>query len=171
MLLPDFLTPKTPSMKKILSLLVALLFLASCGSGKVREARITFKGDWLLTSITYPGSTGNFNVQLFDDTSAACLESSQWNFISNNNTGSYVPVKSQCNSNTRFFIWSINEVDKETGNYDFMLKPTNEEHESTRGNEGYRIDLVTLTGDQMVWEHTIQFEGEPFTIRMDFTKE
>ena len=157
-------------MKKIACILFTAVLLASCGSGKVREARKTFNGDWILSSITYPGSTGDYNVTLFDDTSAACLENSKWNFVSNNNTGSYVPVLPQCSSDTRFFIWSVEEVNSETGNYDFILKPTNEEHESTRGNAGYRIDLVRLTDTEMVWEHTINFEGSPFTIRMNFTK-
>lgn len=158
-------------MKKIILILIVAVFIGSCGSGNVvREARKTVNGDWVLTSITYPGSTGDFNVTLFEDTTAACLKNSQWNFVSNNNTGSYVPAGLQCNTEPRFFIWSVNEVDASTGNYDFMLKPTDEDFNSTTGNQGFRINIVTLTGTEMIWEHTVRFEGEPFTIRMNFNR-
>ena len=157
-------------MKKITLLLIVTVLLTACGSGKVeREARKTLNGDWTLTEISYPGSSGEFDVTLFADATATCLKNSDWNFVSNNNTGYYVPVNPQCNTDLRYFIWAVNKVDG-TGNYDFLLKPTNADHKSTTGNQGYRINIVSLTGTGMIWEHTVNFEGEPFTIRMNFIK-
>lgn len=158
-------------MKKIAFIILMAIFIGSCGSSGevVREARRTISGDWTLTNITYP-NTGTFNVNLFRDTSAECLRNSEWNFISNNNTGSYVPTGTQCSSEPRFFIWSVNEVDTAGENYDFMLKPTDERNRTTSQNQGFRINLVSLTQDEMVWEHTVTFEGSPFTIRMNFNK-
>ena len=156
-------------MKKILFILITAVFLGSCGSSNVeREARKTVNGDWLLTDITFPGNPGDFNVTLFQDASVSCLENSEWNFISNNNTGSYNATLPQCDADPRFFAWSVEEVQSEAGRYDFMLKPT--DSDSTGENQGFRINIVSLTDTQMVWEHTISFEGDPFTIRMNFTK-
>lgn len=159
-------------MKKIALIFLLTVFLGSCGSSGevVREARRTISGDWTLTSITYPNTTGTFNVNLFRDTTAECLQNSEWNFISNNNTGSYVPSGTQCNADPRFFVWSVNEVDAAGENYDFMLKPTDGRNRTTSDDQGFRINLVSLDQTQMVWEHTVTFEGSPFTVRMNFNK-
>ena len=158
-------------MKKIAVLILSVCFLLSCGSSRVvNEARSTMKGDWQLTSITYPGSNQNVQVSLLDNIPARCLEGSTWNFISNNNTGSYVPSGMNCDSNTRFFIWSIDGTNGDMGNYDLMFKPTNADHKSEMNNKGYRINLTQLSGTQMTWEQTVSFEGKPFTIRMNFNK-
>ncbi len=76
---------------------IAVLFLSYGFSGFLwiesgsNEARKTMRGDWQLTSITYPGNDQDVQVSLLNDIPARCLENSTWNFISNNNTGSYEP--------------------------------------------------------------------------------
>ncbi|MCX2837063.1 lipocalin family protein [Salinimicrobium sp. MT39] len=158
-------------MKKIVFLILSVVFLVSCGSSKVaNEARATMNGDWQLTSITYPGNSQNVQVSLLNDVPARCLEGSTWNFISNNNTGSYVVSGLNCPSETEFFIWSIDGSNAAMGNYDLMFKPTNSDHKSVTGNTGYRINLTHLSGSQMTWEQTVSFEGKPFTIKMNFNK-
>lgn len=158
-------------MKKIGLLILSMVFLVSCGSSRVvNEARDTMKGDWQLTSITYPGNDQNVNVSLLNDIPARCLEGSTWNFISNNNTGSFIPSGISCDSGTRFFIWSIDGSNAAMGNYDLMIKPTNSDYKSEMGNKGFRINLTHLSGSQMTWEQTVTFEGRPFTIRMNFNK-
>jgi hypothetical protein len=158
-------------MKKIVFLVLSVLVLASCGSSAVvKEARKTIDGNWMLSSITYPGNEDNLQVSLLNNVPSKCLENSNWNFISNNNTGSYEPAGMGCQAGPNFFIWSVSEVDATGGNYDLMYKPTNANHKSTTGNQGYRLNLTNLSGDQMVWEQTITFEGKPFTIRMNFNK-
>ena len=156
-------------MKKIALIILVVGTLVSCGSSAVvKEARATMKGDWVLNSITYPGNAEDLKITLLNDTSSECLENSRWNFISNNNTGSYVPGKVMCGTQPRFFRWSINE--RTAGNYDLMLKPTDEDYKSST-DQGFRLNLTNLTANQMVWEQTINFEGEPFTIRMNFIKQ
>lgn len=158
-------------MKKIVFLFFSLAFLVSCGSSRVvDEARETMRGDWQLTSITYPGNDQNIQVSLLNDIPARCLEGSSWMFVSNNNTGSYEPSGINCDANAQFFIWSIDGAGGAMGNYDLMLKPTNEDYKSELGNQGYRINLTHLSGDQMTWEQTVNFEGKPFTIKMNFNK-
>jgi hypothetical protein len=157
-------------MKKIAVIILSIV-LSSCGtSAVVKEATQTMKGDWRLTSITYPGNEQNLDVTLLNDIPSECLENSTWMFRTSNNTGSYEPAGLSCSSGPNFFIWSIKEMDATAGRYDLMFKPTDADYKSTMNNKGYRINLVNLTENQMVWEQTITFEGQPFTIRMNFNK-
>ena len=158
-------------MKKAALLIMTLTFVFSCGSSAVvNEARKTINGDWQLTSIDHPGNEENLQVTLLNDVPSQCLENSTWAFVSNNNTGSYEPSGLTCDSTRNFFIWSVTEMNATQGNYNLMFKPTDEDYNSTTGNQGYRLNLVHVSGDQMVWEQTITFEGEPFTIRMNFNR-
>ncbi len=158
-------------MKKLLILIFSAAILTSCGTSKVaREARKTFDGNWTLTSITYPNNAGDFNVTLFNEASASCFEGSTWDFVSNNNRGSYNVTGVGCEGDTNYFIWSIDEENTPAGIYDFLLKPTNEDYKSTTGNEGFRLNLKSLSDTNMVWEQTVSLDGSPFTIRMNFTK-
>ncbi len=158
-------------MKKLLFLLAATVLFVSCGPSKTAiEARKTFKGDWVLNNITYPNNTGNFNVTLFNDASASCFQGSTWNFISNNNTGTYEVQGLNCTAGQRYFNWSIDEENTAEGMYDFLLKPTDSNNRSTTGNQGFRLNLISLSDNSMTWEQTVTLEGKPFVIRMNFTK-
>lgn len=158
-------------MKKMILGLLTLVFLAACGSSEVvRESRSTINGNWTLSSVTYPSATTEVNVLLLDDASADCFTNSSWKFVSNNNTGSYEVNGAGCDSSSRFFSWTVEEAGGAAGNYDLLLKPTDSNYESTTGNQGFRLNLISLTQTDMVWEQTINFEGEPFIIRMNFNK-
>jgi hypothetical protein len=158
-------------MKKIALIVCLVGTLLSCGSSAVvKESTATIKGDWILSSIEYPGNEENLQITLLNDTSAECLENSTWNFISRNNTGSYEPGKIMCGTQPRFFRWSVTEVNSTAGNYDLMLKPTDQDYKSST-DQGFRINLTNLTENRMTWEQTVTFEGAPFTIRMNFNKQ
>jgi len=159
-------------MKKIFLLLATIGLLASCGgtSKVAKQARKTFDGQWALTSVTYPNNTGQFDVTLFNKAQASCFENSNWDFVSNNNRGTYTVSGAGCDGSTNYFIWSIDEQNSTQGLYDFLLKPTNEKYKSTTGNEGFRLNLQSLTETNMIWTQTVSLDGSPFTIRMNFTK-
>ena len=153
-------------------MIAGVFFLViSCGPTKVaKEARKTFDGNWTLTNITYPNNTGEFDVTLFNEATASCFTNSTWDFVSNNNRGTYTVQGMGCDGGTRYFIWSIDGETAAAGMYDFLLKPTNEKYKSTTGNEGFRLSLTSLSENAMVWEQTVMLEGSPFTIRMNFSK-
>ncbi len=158
-------------MKKLLVILTVALLMASCGPSKTaREARKTFDGGWTLDSVTYPENLGTFNVTLLNDASANCFEGSTWDFVSNNNRGTYRVQGTDCDGGQRNFIWSVDEENTPDGVYDFLLKPTDEDYKSTTGNQGFRLNLKSLSGNQMVWEQTVTLDGEPFVIQMNFSK-
>ncbi|MFN4763588.1 lipocalin family protein [Gillisia sp. Q332] len=158
-------------MRKLLFILATVVLTVSCGPTKVAtEARKTFKGDWVLNDVTYPNNTGIYNVTLFNDASTACFRGSTWSFVSNNNTGTYTAQGVDCTAGERYFRWSIDEENTPSGMFDFLLKPTDNRYKSTTGDQGFRLNLVALTETSMVWQQTVNLEGKPFVIRMNFTK-
>lgn len=158
-------------MKRLAFLLLLASLVYSCGTPAfIREAESSIGGYWELTDIAYPGGEKDFNVSLFNEVPAACLEQSSWNFIPNNNTGSYELSGIGCGEGPNFFIWFFPEAGAENQETDLMLKPTDAQYLSVSGNKGYRIELAQLTEGRMVWKETVFFEGEPFTIKMNFKR-
>ena len=156
-------------MKKAIILLVSVVVLASCGTSKtVRTSKKVMKGNWTLNNITY-SETGNYNVNLLNDVSKTCFEGSTWQFVPNNNSGIYTINDANCATGARHFIFTIQEIDEATGLYDFLLKPTNEKHKSET-NHGFRLRLSALSDAAMEWKQTLNVDGKPFTISMNFTK-
>ncbi|PVW15604.1 lipocalin family protein [Marixanthomonas spongiae] len=156
-------------MKKLIVLAVVAMTVLACGTPKtVIESRKIIKGYWSLDNITYSES-GEFNVSLLGDTSKECFEGSTWRFIPNNNTGVYTINNQDCPTGDRNFIFTIQEIDPETGLYDFLLKPTNAKGKS-ENDVGFRLQLTQLNESTMRWEQTVDLDGSPFTINMNFTK-
>lgn len=156
-------------MRKLLALFLLASLTISCGSSKVvKESRKEIKGYWSLDDISYSES-GTFNVQLLNDTSTECFEGTSWRFIPNNNRGYYEVQNPDCPTGNRNFIFAIQEIDEQTGLYDFLLKPTDEKYKSAN-NIGFRLRLAQMSSNSMQWEQTVTLEGKPFTIYMNFSK-
>ena len=148
---------------------VIAIALGACGTSKVvRVSRKVIKGNWTLSSITY-SERGTYNVTLLNDAAKECFEGSTWQFIPNNNTGTYSITDANCPAGERNFVFTIQEVDQETGLYDFLLKPTNEKNKSET-NQGFRLTLSSLSDNLMQWQQTVSVEGQPFVISMNFDK-
>ncbi|MGS2725566.1 lipocalin family protein [Psychroserpens sp. BH13MA-6] len=155
-------------MKQFIAICITICFL-SCGTSKtVRDSKKIIKGNWTLTNISY-SETGTYNVTLLNDSTKECFEGSDWQFIPNNNTGIYTITKNNCTTGARYFNFTIQEVDEVTGYYDFLLKPTDEKGNSDT-NVGFRLNLSSLSESNMQWQQTLNVEGAPFTITMNFTK-
>lgn len=153
-------------MKKIVLLFLMAGFLMSCGASKTeRQSQKALKGDWTLTDIKLPSAL--VDVKLFDDEDSKCFQDSQWHFIPNNNTGNY--ALSNCSEGERDFHWSIQE-DNEMGTYFFNLKPEIEGEKARKVKTGYRLRIVRLDDHQMLWEQTVEYEGQPFTIQMSLVR-
>ncbi|WP_242203452.1 lipocalin family protein [Aestuariivivens insulae] len=156
-------------MKRITLLLIAITVF-SCGTSKtVRASKKEIKGTWVLNTIKY-SALGTFNVTLLNDASKECFEGSVWSFVPNNNTGTYAISKSDCSTGMRYFNFTIQEVDEQTGLYNFLLKPTNEKKKSDT-NQGFRLKLTNLSATTMQWQQTVYVDGKPFIINMNFVKQ
>lgn len=156
-------------MKKLILLCLSITVL-SCGTSKtVRTSKKVIKGNWVLNNIDY-SEAGTYNVTLLNDADKACFEGSTWQFVPNNNTGVYSINGLSCVSGERYFMFTIDEVNAETGLYDFLLKPTSEKYKSET-NTGFRLSLTALSDSMMQWQQTVNVNGKPFTISMNFTKQ
>lgn len=155
-------------MKKIALILLTLSFIACGGSKTVRTSKKVIKGDWTLTNIAY-SEKGTYNVTLLNDENKDCFENSTWKFTPNNNTGIYSINGVGCSSGDRNFIFTIAEIDEQTGLYDFLLKPTDAKGKSIT-NQGFRLKLSALSETAMQWEQTVSVDGSPFVITMNFAK-
>ncbi|MEZ5042850.1 MAG: lipocalin family protein [Saprospiraceae bacterium] len=156
-------------MKKTIMLVALTLVLGACGTSKtVSLSKKDIKGNWTLNTITY-SEAGTYNVTLLEDVSKECFEGSTWQFVSNNNTGNYNINNTNCLVGARHFVFTVQKIDKETGLYDFLLKPTNEKHKSDT-QKGFRLKLSALSDNMMQWQQTLSVEGKPFTISMNFNK-
>ncbi|MBT8317782.1 MAG: lipocalin [Lutibacter sp.] len=157
-------------LKILTPFLILLLITSSCGSTKVvRQSKRVIKGNWTLNQITYDKSD-NFKISLFDDAAQNCFEGSTWQFISNNNSGTYTLKSTSCDQQLRYFKFTIIEVDKITGLHDFLLKPTNAKGKSENNDKGYRLKLTQLSDTNMQWQLSLFVEGSPFLINMNFIK-
>ncbi|MBU2926938.1 lipocalin family protein [Winogradskyella psychrotolerans] len=155
-------------MKKFAILCLTLCFLA-CGTSKtVRQSKKVIKGNWTLTSIK-SSAIGDLKITLLNDTEKTCFENSTWQFIPNNNTGTYTLSGLTCEAKQRYFAFTIDEVDEDTGLYNFLLKPTNEKGRSET-NAGFRLELTSLSETAMQWQQVVTLDGKPITITMNFTK-
>ena len=155
-------------MKKILILFITIGFL-SCGASKtVRESKKTIKGNWLLNTVS-TSAIGDIKVSLLNDANKDCFENSAWQFIPNNNTGTYTLSGVGCDQDQRYFVFTIDEIDETTGLYDFLLKPTNERGKSET-NAGFRLKLTSLSDTNMQWSQTVYLDDKPIQINMNFTK-
>ncbi|MFD0762226.1 lipocalin family protein [Lutibacter aestuarii] len=156
-------------MKKLCMFAVVIFTIISCGTPKtVIQSKKVIKGYWNLDMVTYSES-GDFKTLLLNDALATCFEGSTWRFIPNNNTGNYTINNQNCVLGERYFIFTIQEIDPNTGLYDFLLKPTNEK-EKSEDNKGFRLNLTQLSESTMQWQQTVLLGGQPLKINMNFSK-
>jgi len=158
-------------MRKVISIFILSVFLVSCGgtSKVVKESRKTLKGYWNLDNINYNNATGIYDVTLFGDVSSECLVGSTWRFIPNNNFGNYEITGATCNPGKRYFVWSI--PDQESAiSYDILLKPTDEKMNSIMNDAGFRLNINYLSENELTFTQTVQVDGKPFKIVMNFSK-
>ncbi len=153
-----------------LGFLSVLMFLTfACKSTQpIRQAEKILKGNWTLTKVSY-SRPGTFNVKLYNDAGANCFEGSIWQFIPNNNTGTYQFTTDGCDTSVKNIKWTI-PLQGAQQTYNFMMKPLTVKKKSIEGNKGFRTTLESLDGSQMVWSQKLEFEGKPFKITMNFVK-
>lgn len=133
-------------MKKIFFLTALALMLFSCKTSSVagkkldKSAQVAAKGNWVLTSVTYPGSE-YIKVNSFDIADSKCFEGSTWKFVSNNNKGNMVLTNSNCTAFSSPITWYIN-TDGE-----FVLKVLNAGEKAKRVRAGYILHVANQTPD------------------------
>lgn len=156
-------------MKNILLLLISITLL-SCGASKlVKETEKSFNGEWTLTEITYPDSSGFFDVTLFQIADASCFESSVWKFVAKNNRGTVDLYDESCTTEQQNLVWSVEESTKPNYLYNVILKMA-EDEKASKENKGSRLQIKEISERKMVWDLNVQFQSKPMVVRLNFIK-
>lgn len=138
-------------MKKVFLFTVLSLILFSCKTTSVtskkldKSAQVDVKGDWIISSVTYPGSD-YIKVNSFDIADSKCFEGSTWKFISNNNKGNMALTSASCTSFSSPITWFINKEGQ------FILKVLDAGEKAKKVRSGYvlRIANQTETSFQLI---------------------
>ncbi|MDH7446456.1 lipocalin family protein [Aquimarina sp. 2201CG14-23] len=160
-------------MKTSFTLLICALLLSCGASDKLtRAAENSINGVWILKEVNYDTNRkGTYNISILDNIPSTCIEDTNWEFIANNNTGSYALSGSSCSTKgIQNFIWSVPK-EMYGFNHSIILKPVNKKMKSVTNNKGYRMQLYELEATTMIWSYDTIVEGEKFTLMLSFTKQ
>ena len=101
-------------MKKIILISVLSVLILSCKSKSATATKLdmkterALKGDWTISSVTYPGSEV-IKVTSFDLADSKCFVGSQWKLIANNNKGNFSLVSPNCTQYSTPITWFLNK--------------------------------------------------------------
>ena len=155
---------------KYIFIFMLSLVLSSCGASyQANKIEKDFKGDWTLESVTFPDSSGFFDVQLFDVADVGCFENSEWNFIPNNSSGKFKLDGNACDTTEQKFTWYIDSETVENINPEFLFKVTTGQ-KAKNVNQGTRLEIKSLSDERMVWEQITTFNGSAIRVQMTFLK-
>lgn len=149
------------------SLIAILLFACkttSVTSTKLdRTSQVDIKGNWTLSSVTYPGSD-YIKVNSFQIADSKCFEGSAWKFISNNNKGSMGLAKTGCPTFSSPITWFVNKEGQ------FVLKILEAGEKAKKVRDGYVLKLENQTDASFQLIDKIDVGGKPTEVVYQFQK-
>lgn len=148
--------------------LIAILLFAckttSVTSTKLdRTSQVDIKGNWTLSSVTYPGSD-YIKVNSFQIADSKCFEGSAWKFISNNNKGSMGLAKTGCPTFSSPITWFVNKEGQ------FVLKILEAGEKAKKVRDGYVLKLENQTDASFQLIDKIDVGGKPTDVVYQFQK-
>ncbi len=156
-------------MKKLFLLLSLVLIVVSCkpkqkvaNTAIARKSNIAIKGNWSITSVTYPGSD-YIKVTSFDLANSKCLVGSNWKFVSNNNSGNMSMASSGCPSYDTKITWYVNKDEQ------FVLKFL-DDNKARKVKEGYLLKVAEQTENSFQLLDGINVGGKMVNVVYQFTK-
>jgi urease beta subunit len=156
----------------ILIMFTVVILLYSCsGSKEASGMKKIINGNWTLKTIAIEGNNSIINVKVFNEADNNCFIGSQWNFISNNSTGTYkIPAGAgnTCIATSRKIRWSIYEPKGEEKKFQF--KRLDDKNNPMDNDDGYRLNVSALTDSSMQLKSDINYEGKPVAVIYNFIK-
>lgn len=156
-------------MRKLLLLSMLTIFFVSCKSKSVTNTAVDnktermMKGNWVISSVTYPGSE-YIKVQSFDLADSQCFEGSTWKFISNNNKGDMALMKQDCMSFSSPISWFVNKDGQ------FVLKVLNAGEKAKKVRNGYILNMANQTENSFQLVDKINVGGNMTDVVYQFEK-
>lgn len=145
------------------------IFFVSCKSKSVTNTAVDnktermMKGNWVISSVTYPGSE-YIKVQSFDLADSQCFEGSTWKFISNNNKGDMALMKQDCMSFSSPISWFVNKDGQ------FVLKVLNAGEKAKKVRNGYILNMANQTENSFQLVDKINVGGNMTNVVYQFEK-
>ncbi len=145
------------------------ILLFACKSTSVtstkldKSSQVAIKGNWQITSVTYPGSD-YLAVNSFQVADSKCFVGSTWEFISNNNKGSMALTKAGCPAFSSPIVWSINKDGV------FVLKIIDAGVKSKKVTEGYLLRFANQTENSFQLIDKISVGGQTKEVTYQFEK-
>lgn len=156
-------------MKKIILLFGLAIIAFSCKSTSAtstkldRKSQVNIKGDWTITSITYPNQE-YIKINSFSLADSQCFIGSSWKFVSNNNKGNMNISKAECPSFTSPITWFINKEGK------FVMKVLNAGEKAKRLRDGYVLSVANQTETTFQLVDRISVGNKQEDVVYQFTK-
>ncbi len=171
---------KPIKMKKIIALMIVGVLLFACKSASSttsepvksepvagtkldKSSQVAIKGDWQITSVSYPGSD-YIAVNSFQIADSKCFVGSTWHFISNNNKGNMSLTKAGCPAFSSPIVWSINKEGV------FVLKIVEAGVKSKTVTQGYLLTVANQTETSFQLIDKIDVGGQKKNITYQFEK-
>jgi Lipocalin-like domain len=156
-------------MKKIILVVACSILVFACKSTSAtntkldRSSQVQIKGDWTITSVSYPGSE-YIKVNSFSLADSQCFVGSTWKFISNNNKGNMALTKSTCPAFASPITWFINKEGQ------FVMKVLDAGEKAKKVKEGYLLNVANQTESSFQLVDKIDVGGKPTNVVYQFQK-
>ncbi len=156
-------------MKKSVILLLLMVFFVGCKPKQTvtntkldTKSEVAIKGNWTVTSVTYPGSE-YIKVNSFDLADSKCFVGSTWKFISNNNKGEMALTNASCTAFSSPITWYINK----DGN--FVMKIINDT-KAKKVLEGYILTIANSTENSFQLMDKVNVGGQFVNVTYQFNR-
>ncbi|MFD0699583.1 lipocalin family protein [Myroides pelagicus] len=151
-------------MKKVLYLGAIALFVASCKPTMDTKSQVGLKGNWTLVKVNRLGGD-LVKVNSFNIADADCFVGSQWNFVSNNNTGHLALTKAgNCPAFESDFKWTISPAGQ------FEFKFIDEGVKAKHITTGYSMHVKNQTATSFELVDKFYAGGQAYDVTYKFVK-
>ncbi len=160
---------KISKMKKLILGIALLILLVSCKTTSATatkldsKSQVAIKGNWILSTVTYPGSE-YIKVNSFQLADSKCFEGSTWKFISNNNKGEMALTQPNCADFSSPIIWFVNKDGQ------FILKVLKAGEKANKVRDGYVLTVANQTENAFQLLDKIDVGGKMTNIIYQFQK-
>ncbi|WP_144893162.1 lipocalin family protein [Flavobacterium tiangeerense] len=156
-------------MKKIILVCAIAVLMFACKSTSAtstktdRKSQVAIKGDWVISSVTYPGSQ-YVKVNSFQLADSECFVGSSWKFVSNNNKGTMALTKANCVAFSSPITWFVNNEGQ------FVLKVLDAGEKARKVRDGYILGLANQTETSFQLVDKIDVAGKMTDVIYQFQK-
>ena len=156
-------------MKKLLLLSALTFMFVACKSTSATTTKLDnktetqLKGDWIISSVSYPGSE-YIKVESFYLADSQCFVNSTWKLVSNNNKGQMSITKPGCGDFSSPITWFVNKDGQ------FVMKVLYAGEKAKKVKEGYVLNVANITENSFQLIDKINVGGKLTDVTYQFTK-